>query len=86
MRLLAGLLYSGSGPGLVAGLPGAGDKPLASPSLRPRYIGLGELFTDFSIDVLSREIRAWIPACAGMTIVGGWNHHFRTHDEAGAPE
>ena len=64
----------------------AGDKPLASRSLRlalrslrPRYIGLGEFFTDSSIGVLLRGIRAWIPACAGMTIVGDGNHHFGTN-------
>ncbi len=38
VRWLAGLLYGGSGLGLVAGPPGAGDKPLALRSLRPRYI------------------------------------------------
>ena len=38
MRRLAGLLYGGSRLGVVAGVPGAGDKPLASRSLRPRYI------------------------------------------------
>ena len=41
----------------------AGDKP-------PPYIGSGEIVADFSTDLLSRGIRAWIPACAGMTIAG----------------
>ena len=47
----------------------AGDKPLASRSLRlalrslrPRYNGLGEIVADFSTDVSPRGIRAWIPA------------------------
>ena len=48
----------------------AGDKP-------PRYIGLGEVVADFSIDVLPRGIRAWIPASAGMTIAGFGG--FRSH-------
>ena len=49
--------------GWLVGLPGAGDKP-------PRYIGSGMTVANFSIDVRSREIRAWIPACAGITTVG----------------
>ena len=51
---------------------------LALRSLRPRYIGLGEIVADSSTDVLPRGIGAWIPACAGMTIggIGG----FRSHD------
>ncbi len=40
-HLLAGLLYSDSGSGLVVGLPGAGDKP-------PRYILLFRLRTRMS--------------------------------------
>ena len=56
----------------------AGDKPLASRSLRPRYIGLGEIVADFSTDVLPRGIRAWIPASAGKTIAGIGG--FRSHD------
>ena len=43
--------------------PQRGDKP-------PHYIGSGEIVADFSIDVLPRGIRAWIPASAGMTIAG----------------
>ena len=37
LRWLAGILYGGSGLGSATGLPGVGDKPLASRSLRPRY-------------------------------------------------
>ena len=39
-RRLAGLLFGAVGSVLVAGQPGAGDKPLASRSLRPRDIPL----------------------------------------------
>ena len=48
----------------------AGDKP-------PHYSGSGGTVADFSIDVLSRGIRAWIPACAGMTIaeIGAIRRH-----------
>ena len=55
----------------------AGDKPLASRSLRPRYIGLGEVVADFSTDVLPRGIRAWIAASAGKTSAGFGG--FRSH-------
>ena len=55
-RGLPGLLRPGTEMELAAGLPGAGDKP-------PRYIGSWEIVADFSTDVLSRGIRAWIPAC-----------------------
>ena len=74
----------------------AGDKPLASRSLRPHYIphspplwipapyrGSGSAFAGetkwgrrvevgggIAVDVVSRNVSAWIPAFAGMTNVG----------------